>query len=46
MGLDQYAHLRNRKIDWKNTILMMRKKAKKNRKMSLFGESTQDFKHL
>ena len=46
MGLDQYAHLRNRKIDWKKYYSDDEKESQKNRRTFLFGVSTQDFKHL
>ena len=46
MGLDQYAHLRNRKIDWKKYYSDDETKVRQNKKMFSFGENTQDFKHL
>ena len=46
MGLDQYAHLRNRKIDWKKYYSDDEKESQEEQKDVLFGESTQDFKHL
>ena len=46
MGLDQYAHLRNKKIDWEKYYSDDdEEKVKKKQSTFSFGENTQDFKH-
>ena len=46
MGLDQYAHLRNKQINWDKYYSDNEEERKKKQSTFSFGVSTLDYKHF